>query len=257
MQLVTWNVNSLKARADHVAAYLDEHAPDVLCLQELKLPDERVPRELFESRGYTLVTHGQPTYNGVAIAARGPLEDVHRGLAGGDEGQSRLVAATYAGIRVVNLYCPQGQAVDSPKFQYKLGFFERLLGWLDEVADPGDDLLLTGDINIAPHPEDVWSVEEMTDQVSYHPLEHAAWARLVEWGLVDAARPHLEGGTFTFWDYRQGSFRRKRGMRIDHFLVSASVAERVIGAEVHIAERGKVKPSDHAPLVLRLGEDAS
>lgn len=256
MRIVTWNVNSLNARAEHVAAYLDLHAPDVLCLQELKLPDERVPRALFEERGYHLETHGQPTWNGVAIAAREPLSDVHRGLPGGDEGQARLLAATCLGLRIVNLYCPQGQAVDSPKFAYKLAFFERLRGWLDEVADPGGDLLLTGDLNIAPDPEDVWSVEEMRDQVSFHPLEHAAWRRLLDFGLVDGARPFLPGGTFTFWDYRAGSFRRKRGMRIDHFLVTAGVARRAAGAEVHAEERARDKPSDHAPVVLTLADPA-
>ncbi len=255
MKLVTWNVNSLKARRDHVAAYLDEVRPDLLCLQELKLPDERVPREVFETRGYHLATHGQPTWNGVAIAALTPLTDVHRGLPGADEGQARLLAATWEGIRVVNLYCPQGQDTESPKFQYKLRFLSRLRTWLEEVADPAGSLLLAGDINIAPDPEDVWSVEEMEGQISYHPLEHEAWGRLLEWGLADATRPHLPPHTFSFWDYRQASFRRKRGMRIDHFLVTEPVRARVTGAEVHVAERKKDKPSDHAPLALELADE--
>ena len=252
MRIVTWNVNSLKARGHHVADYLDAVRPDVIGLQELKMVDEVVPREIFEERGYHLATHGQKTYNGVALASLAPLEDVETGLEGGDEGQARLIAATTAGVRVVNLYCPQGSDVDSPKFPYKLNFYEVLTRWMEGVLSRHEQTAVIGDLNIAPLPDDIWDVEEMRDKVSYHPLEHAAWAKLLSLGLHDAAKPHLPSRTFTFWDYRQASFRRKRGMRIDHVLVSEALRECVVGAEVHRDERKKEKPSDHAPLLVEL-----
>ncbi len=252
MKIVSWNVNSLKARAEHVARYLEESAPDVLCLQELKLPDERVPREIFEAQGYHLAVHGQKQWNGVLIASRTPLEDIHCGLEGGDEGQSRLVAATTAGIRIVNLYCPQGQDVESPKFAYKLAFYERLTAWLEETSALSAPLVVLGDLNIAPGPDDVWSVEDWEGQVSYTDVEHRALAKLMALGLNDATRPHLPPGTFTFWDYRQMSFRRKRGLRIDLILVNEPVLARVRGAWVDREERKKERPSDHAPVGLEL-----
>ena len=252
MKIVSWNVNSLKARAEHVARYLEESAPDVLCLQELKLPDERVPRELFEAQGYHLAVHGQKQWNGVLIASRTPLEDIHCGLEGGDEGQSRLVAATTEGIRIVNLYCPQGQDVESPKFAYKLAFYERLTGWLEESSALSTPLVVLGDLNIAPGPDDVWSVEDWEGRVSYTDVEHRALDKLMALGLVDATRPYLPPGTFTFWDYRQLSFRRKRGLRIDLILVNEPVLARVSGAWVDREERKRERPSDHAPVGLAL-----
>lgn len=250
MKIVTWNVNSIKARREHVEDYLDRIAPDVLCLQELKCVDEMVPREIFESRGYFVESHGQKTYNGVLIASMAPLEDVHRGLEGGDEGQARLIAATTYGTRIVNLYCPQGSDVESPKFAYKLGFYDVLNPWLGQEIAKHKDVIALGDFNIAPHPDDVWDVEEMTDQVSYHPLEHKAWAELLALGFFDSGKPFLPSRTFTFWDYRQMSFRRKRGMRIDHVVATEELHERAVAAEVHRDERKKEKPSDHAPLMV-------
>ena len=257
MRIVTWNVNSLKARGPHVADYLDTVRPDIIGLQELKMVDEAVPLELFEERGYHVATHGQKTYNGVAIASLAPLEDVQTGLEGGDEGQSRLIAATIDGVRIVNLYCPQGSDVDSPKFPYKLHFYEVLTRWMGEVLSSHEETVVIGDLNIAPLPDDVWDPEEMKDQVSCHPLEHAAWAKLLSLGLHDAAKPFLPSRTFTFWDYRQMSFRRKRGMRIDHVLVSEALQECVVGAEVHRDERKKERPSDHAPLLVELDRSRS
>ena len=258
--LVTWNVNSLSARETLVSLFLDEVSPDVLCIQELKLPDERVPRKLFEDRGYHVAIHGQPRWNGVLIASRTPLADIHTGLPDGDEGQSRLIAATLAdGTRLVNLYCPQGSAADSPKFAYKLRFFDALLAWLQHSADPQAPLIVTGDINIAPEAQDLWSVEAFRNVPTFHPEEHVRWGRLVDWGLHDAARPHMPPKTFTFWDYRGGAFPRDMGMRIDHFLVTAPVLPRVQHAAVLRGWRHKrdhagesLTASDHAPVVLTL-----
>lgn len=254
-RIITWNVNSLRVRADLVALLLDEERPDVLCLQELKLPEARVPRDLFRERGYALAIHGQPTWNGVLIASRLPMGQVERGLPAGDEGQARFVAASVAGLRLVNLYCPQGQHAESPKFAYKLKFYDALLDWLRREVQPGDPLLITGDLNIAPQARDLWDPEAWLGVPTFHPAEHARWRRMLEWGLADVAEPHLPPGTYSFWDYRRASFHLNRGLRIDHFLASAPVATRVGSARVLRSwrkKRGELKASDHAPVELVL-----
>lgn len=252
MKLVTWNVNSLNARTEHVAAFLDRVQPDLIGLQELKLTDDRLPRALFEERGYTVESFGQKTYNGVLLASRLPMSEVHRGLPPADAGQSRLIAAQVGGMLVVNVYVPQGSEVTSEKFPYKLAFLDALREWLAPRVANGAPVVLMGDINVAPLDDDVWSVEEMTDQVSFHPLEKERFAGLVGLGLEDVVKPRLPARTFTFWDYRELAFRRKRGMRIDHILATAPVAARVRAANVEIEERRKDKPSDHAPVVVEL-----
>lgn len=256
LSIVTWNVNSLKARQEYVADYLDNAGPDVLCLQELKLTDEAVPRDLFESRGYELAIHGQKQWNGVLIASKRPLTDVRKGLPGGDDGKSRFISAVVDGVRLVNLYCPQGQRVDSPQFPYKLGFYDALLAWLQRHADPSEALIVLGDLNVARDPEDIWDPEAFADVPSFHPEEHRRWDALLEFGLVDAVKPHIEPGAFSFWDYRGAAFRFNHGMRIDHLLVSAPVLARVASAWIDRPFRKKRKgltASDHAPVGIELG----
>ena len=253
MKLVTWNVNSLNVRGPLVEQFLDEVQPDVLCLQELKLPTERVPRDIFEKRGYHVAVHGQPRWNGVLIASKTPITDVVMGFPGEEE-QSRMIAVTTGGIRIVDLYCPQGSAADSPKFAYKLRFFDALIEWLG-TRDPSEALIITGDINIAPNPDDVWSLEAFDGVPTYHPQEHVRWKAMIDWGLVDAVRPHLTDNTYSFWDYRGGSFWKNRGMRIDHFLVTDVVQQRVVSGQVYRTwrkKRGEIKASDHAPVELIL-----
>ncbi len=256
MKIVTWNVNSLKARHDYVEGYLDTAKPDVLCLQELKLQTDAVPRELFESRGYHLAIHGQKQWNGVLIASKSPLTDVVCGLPGGDEGESRLVAATVDGIRIVDLYCPQGQTEDSPKFAFKLRFYAALQSWLAEHLDPASPWIVLGDLNIAPNEDDVWSPEAFENVPTFHPKEHEAWARLCALGLVDVVRPHLTTGRhFSFWDYRGAAFRFNQGMRIDHILVTEPVRARVRSGWIDRDFRKKrdgSKASDHAPVGIEL-----
>ncbi len=255
MRIVTWNVNSLNAREDFVRLFLDAATPDVVCLQELKLEAEKVPAELFEERGYHLAVHGQKSWNGVLIASKTPLEDVERGLPEADEGQARAIAATTAGIRLLNLYCPQGQSADSPQFAYKLAFFDGLKRWLEERADPGEPLAVVGDLNVAPRPEDVWSVEAFEGVPSFHPEEHARWAELEALGLHDAVAPRVPPGTFTYRDYRGGAFHRKMGMRIDHVLVTEPLLPRIEAAWVERDWRKKqqgLTASDHAPVVVQL-----
>lgn len=249
MRICTWNINSAKARAELLAAFLDRVAPTILGLQELKVVDEELPREVFESRGYHVVSQGQRTYNGVALAARMPIREVVRGFPG-DEGQSRLIAARIGGLRVLNLYCPQGSEVDSPKYAYKLRFYDALIDW---VAEWKPDLIM-GDLNIAPLPEDVWDPVEMKEQVSFTAEEHARWARLLALGYADLVRGFVGPRAFTFWDYRESCFARDRGMRIDHHLGTSALAARVQGARVLREEREREKASDHAPVLLEVAD---
>jgi exodeoxyribonuclease-3 len=255
MKIVTWNVNSLRARAELVTLFLDEEAPDVLCLQELKMETDTVPVEIFAERGYAVEAHGQKSWNGVLVAAREEISGVKRGLPDADEGEARLIAVEIGGLALVNLYCPQGQSVDSPKFPYKLGFFDGLIDWLGTRVAGSSPLVVLGDFNIAPNPEDVWSVEAMDGIPTYHPEEHRRWARLLDLGLIDVVESRVEAGTFSFWDYRGGAFRFNRGMRIDHILATEPVLPRVQDAWVARDWRKKrqgLTPSDHAPVVLEL-----
>jgi len=255
LKIITWNVNSLKARAELVTRFIDETRPDVLCLQELKLETDKVPTEIFTSRGYHLAVHGQRQWNGVLIASKTPLTDVVNGLPDGDEGQSRMVAATTAGLRIVNLYCPQGSSVDSPKFQYKLSFFDALIADLRSRYTAEDALVVLGDINIAPKAHDVHDPEAMANVPTFHPLEHQRWKRLLELGLEDAVAPHIDPGEYSFWDYRAASFRLNQGFRIDHVLVTECVGDRVMDAWIDRPWRKKREertPSDHAPVGIRL-----
>ncbi len=259
MKLVTWNVNSLKARAEFVADYLDEAQPDVLCLQELKLEEENVPKEIFEERGYELAIHGQRQWNGVLIASKKPISNIVKGLPDGDEEQSRLIACEIDDLKLVNLYCPQGQTEDSPKFQYKLRFYEALRKWIAENYSPNDNLLVVGDLNIAPLKTDVWDVGEWKNVPTYHPLEHKEWKKLLSFGLEDVVHPHIEPGQFSFWDYRGAYFRENKGMRIDHMLATKSVANWVTDASIDRDARKKRKghaPSDHAPVLATLDPNA-
>ncbi|MCH7725175.1 MAG: DNA polymerase I [Planctomycetes bacterium] len=259
MQLVTWNVNSLKAREEFVVDYLDETQPDIICLQELKQEEDSVPKELFEERGYQLAIHGQRQWNGVLIASKKPISNVVKGLPDGDEGQSRLIACQIEDLKLVNLYCPQGQAEDSPKFQYKLRFFKALRKWIADTYSPDDNLLIVGDLNIAPLKTDVWDIGEFKNVPTYHPLEHKEWKELLSFGLEDVVHPYIEPGQFTFWDYRGASFRENKGMRIDHMLATKSVGTWVTGASIDREARKKRKgnaPSDHAPVSVTLDPKA-
>ena len=255
LSIVTWNVNSLKARADYVARFLDAESPDILAIQELKLATDKVPRDLFESRGYHLAIHGQKQWNGVLIASKEPITDQMSGLPEADEGQARLVACTTSGLKLVNLYCPQGQNTDSPKFPYKLSFFDALNDWLRENYRPDEDLIVLGDINIAPTADDLWDPAAFEGVPSFHPKEHERWQTMMDFGLEDAVLPHIEKGTYSFWDYRMGRFRYNHGMRIDHILVTPSVMEQVVDAGVMRSWRKKVDgmtASDHAPVFTKL-----
>lgn len=260
MRLATWNVNSLKARLPRVEEWLAYARPDVLCLQETKLPDEAFPTMAFSALGYESAHHGQGRWNGVAVLSRVGLHDVERGF--GDlpdpyEGDARLVAATCGGVRVVCVYVPNGREVGSDFYDRKLAWLGCLREWLARHHAPDEPLALLGDFNVAPEDRDVWSPEAFVGSTHVTGPERAAVAGLREWGLVDAFRRCYEdAGLFTYWDYRRGDFHQHRGMRIDLVLVTEPVAERVVYALVDRNARKGQQPSDHAPVLVDLADPA-
>lgn len=265
MRIATWNVNSLKARLEKVTWWLERTKPDVLLMQETKLADADAPGESFQRAGYELVHHGEGRWNGVAIASRCGVADVVANFGDplrpaatpdvhDDEplAEARMVSAVCSGIRLVSVYAPNGRVVGSPFYQAKLAWFDRLARWLVEAADPTSALVLGGDLNVAPTDADVWDPEACHGGTHVSEPERAAFTRLCDWGLVDAyRRHHHEPGRYTWWDYRAGNFHKNFGMRIDHLLVTASLVERTLAAEIdREARKGKPIPSDHAPLVI-------
>lgn len=249
--IVTWNVNSLRVRQEHVLRWLVDHQPDVLCLQETKVVDDLFPLEPFENIGYGAAVSGQKTYNGVAILARHPIEDVVIGFDGKDsEEQKRLIAAKVGGIHVVNSYVPQGSSLDSPKFAYKLDFLEKLAGYFARRHDPASQLVWVGDINVAPEAEDVFDVQEMEGEVSFHPSEREALEKIRKWGFEDQFRKFEQGGGFySWWDYRAGAFRRNRGLRIDLIWATGALSSRCLSCWMDREERSRERASDHIPVV--------
>jgi exodeoxyribonuclease-3 len=259
----------LKARLDKVRWWLDRAHPDVLLMQETKLTDPAAPVELFRDAGYELAHHGQGGRNGVAIASRRgmagvvsnfgqPLRPAETPDAENDEplAEARMIAADCGGIRIVNIYAPNGRTLGSPFYQAKLAWFERLARWLREAAAPDQSLLLGGDFNVAPDDLDVWNPRACHGGTHVSPPEREAFARLCRWGLVDAYRQHhSEPGRYTWWDYRAGNFHKNFGMRIDHLLVTRPLAGRTLWAEIdREARKGKPIPSDHAPLLIDVDE---
>ena len=251
MKIATWNVNSIRKRLDRVIPWLTEHRPDVLCVQETKVEDDAFPRDEIEAAGYHALCHGQKTYNGVALLTREPARDVVRGF--GDDvqdQQARFLVARVGEIRVGTVYVPNGQEVGSEKFRYKLDWLGRWKKWLLDNADNGDDLALCGDLNVAPEDRDVYDPEGWKDQVLCHPDERAALADVCRWGLVDAFRQHHpERGAYTWWDYRQLSFPKNYGLRIDMVLCSTPLAKRCTGVAIDRDARKGKNPSDHAPVI--------
>jgi exodeoxyribonuclease III len=265
VRIATWNVNSLKARLDRVGLWLERAQPDVLLMQETKLGDADAPADVFERAGYALTHHGEGRWNGVAIASRSGVADVVTNFGaplrpartedtGDDEpfAEARMIAAACGGVRVVSLYAPNGRSVGSVFYQAKLAWFDRLARWLAEAADPGAPLVLGGDFNVAPADADVWDPQACHGGTHVSEPERAAFARLLDWGLVDIyRRQHSEPGRFSWWDYRAGNFYKNIGMRIDHLLVSAPLADRVVWSEIDRETRkGKPLPSDHTPVVI-------
>ncbi len=256
MRIVTWNINSLKARFPRVEEWIAENEPDVLCIQETKMTDDAFPALAFQAMGYDTVHAGQGQWNGVAILSRVGIDDVVRGFAdGGEEDpEARLVRATCGGVRFTNVYVPNGRALDNDHYTYKLGWLERLRGVLDTQEDPASPFVILGDFNIAPGDDDVWDPAVFVDATHTSPPERAALARLEEWGLDDVFLRHWEVGDvrFSWWDYRGGNFHKGMGMRIDLVLATPSLAARTTSARVDRNARKGKGPSDHAPVVVEI-----
>ncbi|RMG90830.1 MAG: exodeoxyribonuclease III [Zetaproteobacteria bacterium] len=248
MRLVSWNVNSLNVRLPHVEHLLDKLHPDVLALQETKLPDDRFPSEAFEQRGFQVSFAGQKTYNGVALISRYPLEHVRADLPGFNDAQRRVLAATVAGVRIINVYVPNGQEPDSEKFAYKCRWLDALLAFVADELSAHDRLVVMGDFNIAPADMDVHDAARWRDKIMCTALEREYFRRLLALGLVDAVREQLpeDRTIYTWWDYRLSAFRRGWGLRIDHVLLSESL--RIRAAGVDVSYRAMDRPSDHAPV---------
>jgi len=252
MKIATWNVNSIRKRLDRVIPWLVAHRPDVLCVQETKVEDGVFPRTEIEAAGYHVLCHGQKTYNGVALLTREPARDHVAGF--GDavaDPQARFLVATVGEVRVGTVYVPNGQAVGSEKFAYKLDWLGRWSRWLAGHADPKAPMALCGDLNVAPEDRDIYDPEGFRDQIPCHPDERAALARVCDWGLTDAFRlHHPDTGAYTFWDYRQGAFHKNLGFRIDMVLCTAPLAARCTAASIDREARKGQNPSDHAPVIV-------
>lgn len=255
MQIVTWNVNSLRARQDHVLRFLAEEDPDVVCLQETKLTDDLFPADLLRDAGYPhLAWWGQPTYNGVAMLSKHPLVDVQKGLEDGDDdSQCRLVAATVKGVRIIGIYAPNGTRLGSDKFTFKLDWYDRLIRQITERYTPRDPVILCGDMNIAPDDLDVWDPFKCDGILLCHPDERGRFNQLLEWGFVDPFRERNPfSNDFTWWDYQQMGFQRNHGLRIDHTLLTPPLDARCTAVTIHRDVRAWKQASDHAPVSVTL-----
>lgn len=269
MRIATWNVNSLNARLERVQGWIERAKPDVLLMQETKLADADVPALAFTQLGYQIAHHGEGRWNGVAIASKVGIDDVVTNFGeplgapatpdvGDDEplAEARMIAAVCGGVRVASLYVPNGRTVGSTFYRAKLAWLDRLARWLEETRDPSEPMVLGGDYNIAPTDEDVWDPKACHGGTHVSPPERGAFARLLEWGLVDTYRAHHpEPRRYSWWDYRAGNFHKNFGMRIDHMLATRPLAERVVFAEIdREARKGKPTPSDHAPVLIDIDE---
>lgn len=250
MKLATWNVNSLRVRLPQLVEWLATERPDVVALQEIKCIDADFPVAALREAGYHAVFDGQKTYNGVAILARIPPTEVVRGIPGFTDEQRRVIAASIGPLRVVNLYCPNGQAVGSDKYAYKLDWYAALRGWLPGELASHARLAVVGDFNVAPADEDVHDPAAWAGQVLCSEPERAAFQGLLDLGLSDCFRRFDQAaGSFSWWDYRANGFRRNLGLRIDHILASEPLAESCTACRIDKRPRSWERPSDHAPVL--------
>ncbi|MFN3788888.1 exodeoxyribonuclease III [Massilia sp.] len=259
MLVVTYNVNGIGARLSALLDYLEQRRPDVVCLQELKAPQEKFPESAIREAGYHAIWHGQKSWNGVAILTRdGPAQELQRGLPGDptDE-QSRYIEAVYQGIVICGLYLPNGNPAPGPKFDYKLAWFERLIQRGAELLEAKVPVLMCGDFNVIPTDLDAYKPERWVDDALFRPESRAAFERLMSQGWTDSLRAlHPDQVIYTFWDYFRNAFGRDAGIRIDHLLLSPALAPALRAAGVDKFQRAKEKPSDHAPTWVELDMDA-
>ena len=253
LSILTWNVNSVRARLDHVLTYLAEHEPDVVCLQETKVADDLFPRIPFLELGYQVTMHGSKGYAGVATLTKTRPDAVYRGFrARPKDKHCRILAVEIAGVMVYNLYVPNGTELGSEAFAYKLHWLGRLREEFDANFSPADNVVVVGDFNIAPDERDVWDVEGMRGRLHFTDEEHEALTHLLGFGLEDCYRKHQpDGGHYTWFDYRTRAFERGEGLRIDHIYASAAMGERCTGVVQDHEPRGWDTPSDHVPVTAK------
>lgn len=258
MKIATFNVNSIKARREAVQLWLSEASPDVALLQELKCQDADFPAETFEELGYHCETHGQKTYNGVAILSKHQITDVKRGLPGDDEDeQARYIEATIQGLRVASIYLPNGNPVDGPKFPYKLAWMARLHDHIRDTLLPSEaPVILGGDYNICPEDRDMFDPVGWKDDALCRPESRAQFRAILNLGLTEAWRAlHPDAALqYSYWDYVKGRWQKDEGVRIDHFLLSPQAADRLKACEIDKSPRGREKPSDHTPVWCEISE---
>jgi exodeoxyribonuclease-3 len=255
MKIATWNVNSIRARQERLLAWLEKAQPDVVCLQELKGTDEAFPYEPIQQAGYHAVVFGQKTYNGVAILSKIEPLNIQRGMPGFEDPQTRLLTAEVNGVWIISAYIPNGDAVGSEKYRYKLQWFHQLREFLAARFKPTDRLVLCGDFNVARDEKDVARPDAWAGTVLFHQEVRDAMERLLAWGLVDVFRQHHpEGGLYSWWDYRMLGFPKNDGLRIDYILATEPVAKCCTVVEIDREERKGEKPSDHAPVMVTIME---
>ena len=257
MKIATYNVNGVNGRLPVLLRWLNEAKPDVVCLQELKAPEEKFPLPAINDAGYHAIWHGQKSWNGVAILARdAPPEEIRRVLPGDTEDlHSRYIEAKVKGITVGCLYLPNGNPAPGPKFEYKLDWFKRLTAHAATLFKSGEPVVLTGDYNVMPTEKDVYKPERWADDALFRPESREAFHKLVAQGWTDAIRKLYPGETiYTFWDYFRNAYGRNAGLRIDHFLLSTKLAKRLVTGGVDMHVRGWEKTSDHAPVWIELND---
>ncbi|MBZ6378323.1 exodeoxyribonuclease III [Pacificimonas flava] len=257
MRIATYNVNGIKARLPRLLEWLEETKPDVACLQEIKSQTDLFPVSDIEDAGYHALVHGQKGFNGVAILTREPAEEVQVSLPGDNEDeQARYIECDYRGVRIANLYLPNGNPQPGPKFDYKLGWMERLRLRAQTLFDSEIPTCVTGDFNVAPEDRDVFSMRSMANDALVQPESRAALRTIVNQGWLEALRavhPH-DDKLYTFWDYQAGCWPRDAGLRIDHHLLSPQLADRLVDAQVDKEYRGREKASDHAPVWVEIAD---
>lgn len=251
MLLATWNVNSINVRLPHIQQFLENYSPDIFCMQETKIVDEKFPREFFAEMGYEIEIYGEKSYNGVAIASKQSMESIVKGfkveIAAGSK---RLIAATIGDVKVLNLYIPNGQAVGSEKYHYKMEWLCALKKHIEENYSADDSLVICGDFNIAPEDRDVYKPDEWRERIMASSEERRELEAIKEFGFIDVFRKHHdEPGLFTWWDYQAGAFRRNMGFRIDHVWATEPLAEACSAVMIAREMRELEKPSDHAPVL--------
>lgn len=251
LSIATWNVNSVRPRMERVAEFLRRWHVDVLCIQELKCRNEDFPQDAFDELGYNTAVNGQKTYNGVAIVSRLPINDVRWGMADADmDSQARLISAEIAGVRIYSAYVPNGADMESDRYGFKLRWLERLREFLDESHQPDEPLVLCGDTNVIIHDDDAHEIVPWRTTGLACDQVRRALRGVTDWGLVDVFRTlNPQGRKFTWWDYRQLGFVHDIGLRLDHILASAPLAEKLVSCEVDRETRKGTKPSDHAAVV--------